>query len=101
MLERPPQLDEVARVAQRRAGGLLDALLLVEPRAQRRLELGPEPAEAAERLQVARGEGVAERLVGQDRGPDREVGERQRSLLAECDRRLERAAGRGEGRRER
>src|SRR5439155_18800352 len=65
-LERPPELDEVRRLAQARAGalleavqavaqrvrvhvqrprGLLDAHALVEPRAQRGLELGAYAAE--------------------------------------------------------
>src|SRR6478752_3521226 len=85
MLERPPELDEPARVAQGRRGrgleaaetvaqrvrvhvqrlrGVLDAHLVVEPGAQRRLELRAQPAEPGQRLQVARGERLAERVVG-------------------------------------
>src|SRR5688500_19721383 len=85
--ERPPELDQVARIAQRGPGhlleatqavaervrvhvqhprGLLDAHLLVEPRAQRRVELDAHAAERVERLEVAGGERVAERLVGED-----------------------------------
>src|SRR3954464_6159748 len=96
-LERPPELDQDPGVAQRRlrgllepaqpvpqrvrvhvqgARGVLDALALIEVRAQRRLQLGAEPAHAGQRGEVALREGVAERLVGQDGGPDREVRER-------------------------
>src|SRR3954471_19645778 len=117
-LERPPQLDEVGRLAQRRARGLLetaqpvaqrvgvdvqgasgvlDPHLLVKPGAQRRLELGAEAAQFGERREVARLERVAERLVGQDGGADREIREAARALLAERERRLQRAAGERKG----
>src|SRR5215213_7689023 len=116
-LERPPQLHETARIAQRgarhlleaaqpvpervrvhvqHARGLLDAHLLVEPRSQRRVELGPHAPERVERLEVARGERVAERLVGEDRRADREVRQREGTLLPECDRGLQRTARDGE-----
>src|SRR5215208_7582193 len=116
-LQRPPELDELARVAQRGAGHLLesaeamaegvrvhvqhprrlvDAHLLVEPGAQRGVQLGAHPAERGERVEVARRERVPERLVGEDRRADREVRERERALLAEGDRGLQRPAGDGE-----
>src|SRR4051794_18110680 len=75
------------------ARGVLDAHALVEERAQRFLELHPE---AFERREVTFGERVAERLVGEDRGADREVRERERALLSEGEGGLEGAGGAGE-----
>ena len=62
------------------------------PRARRRAGRAP-----VQRLEVAAGEGVAKRVVGQDRREDREVGEREHALLPERERGLERAAGHREG----
>ena len=114
----PPQLDDVGRAPQvgarrlleapqavpervgmdvQRLGRLLDPHLLLEPHAQGVLELGAEPAERLQRLEVAAGEGLAERVVGEDRRADREVGEAEHALLPEGERGLQRAAGHREG----
>ena len=122
-LERPPQLDEVGagRAGWRRSpprSGAAGGAACSGARAARArsssmriswsnqarsvvVELGAEPAERGERLEVARGERVAERLVGEDRRADREVGERERALLPERERGLQRAAGERERRRQR
>jgi hypothetical protein len=97
LLEAPETVPERVRVDVERLGGLVDPHLLLEPHAQGVLELGAEPAELLQRLEVAAGEGLAERVVGEDRRADREVGEAEHALLPEGERGLQRAAGHREG----
>jgi hypothetical protein len=66
-----------------RACRVLDVHPMVEPRAQRRLQLGAEAPERGERIEVAHDEGGAQRGVDEDGGADRQLQEREDALLAE------------------
>jgi hypothetical protein len=54
---------------------VLDVKVVLEERAQRRFELAAEAAERGERLEVGGAEDLAERLVGEDRRADSQLGE--------------------------